>query len=496
MVIPPSAGDGRHPRATVGVFLALAFAAMPVSAEDGAPRLLAALKKASLRAPASASGVSIAIAEQDAAGGAAVFSVNPDRPLTIASVSKLFSSAAALHYLGPTYQFKTVLYRSGVVAGGLLKGPLLVVGGGDPNLSGRFYDSNPQAVFDAWADGLRAAGITHVSGDLLLNAAFFDSQFRNTGWPSGQEARWYEAPVSALSFNDNCISVSISPGARPGAPASVSFEPRTSFLQAVSSARTVSTARRAKLAVGRDYGSSVIRVVGTVPARRYGWSTVIAIDDPPLYFGTVLKERLAEHGIAIDGGVVVTPTKPDATWAVIATTTSDLLPSMAVSNKRSQSFYAEQIFKTVAAEKGVSGSWPEAVRLEKEFLKSLNLDPERYELHDGSGLNPSNRVAASDIARFLQAMSGSPLFAAWQPTLAVAGESDGTLRHRLRDRLGRGRVVAKTGSLDRVNSLAGYLTAASGKKYVFAIVLNGRRVNDGTGHAFEDRLLRALLANG
>ena len=480
----------------IPVILALASVLSFGSAGAEPPAgLRPALDRAARKPPAPPSGVSIAIAEEDGAGPI-FFGVNAGEPLTIASVSKTFSTAAALSGLGKDYRFRTVLYRSGTVAGGLLSGSLLVVGGGDPNLSGRFYDNDIHAVFDRWADGLRGAGITRVSGDLLLNAAFFDDQYRNPGWPTGQEGRWYEAPVSALSFNDNCISVSVQPGKQPGAPAAVRFDPPTRFVHAVSSARTVPAHRGARVAVARRAGSNVITVAGTVPFAFGGWSTVIAIDDPPRYFGTVLKERFAQDGITIDGDVRLTPQKPDATWATVATTTSDLLPSIAVANKRSQSFYAEQIFKTLAAEKGQAGSWPEAVRLEKEFLGSLGLDPSRYDLHDGSGLNPQNRVAALDIVRFLKAMAASPLADDWVPTLAISGDGDGTLRHRFRDHKVRGRVYAKTGSLDRVNSLAGFATAASGKSYVFAIVLNGRRVNDGTGHAFEDRILRALLVNG
>ncbi len=457
--------------------------------------LRAALDRAARNPPGPVSGLSLVVAEEKG-DGAPIFAVNPDRALTIASVSKIFSTAAALSALGRDYHFKTTLYRSGSISGGLLSGTLLVVGGGDPNLSGRFYENDIGAIFDRWGDGLRQAGITRISGDLILNASFFDSTYRNPGWPPGQEARWYQAPISALSFNDNCVSVSVLPGSRPGAPASVRFEPPTKFLQAVSSATTVSARRPARLAVARTFGSHVVHVAGTVPFHRSGWSTVIAIDDPPGYFGTVLKERLAQHGISIDGHVVESPVRPDATWAVVATTTSDLLPSIAVANKRSQSFYAEQIFKTLAAEKGKEGSWTEAVRLEKDFLGSLGLNPGRYDLHDGSGLNPENRVAAIDIAFFLRKMALSSLADDWVSTLAVSGGGDGTLRHRFRDRSVRGRVFAKTGSLDHVNSLAGYATAASGRNYVFAIVLNGRRVNDGTGHAFEDRVLRALLAKG
>ncbi|HWC66051.1 MAG TPA: D-alanyl-D-alanine carboxypeptidase, partial [Thermoanaerobaculia bacterium] len=243
-----------HKLLTAAAALLLSLGSARAEAPGG---LRAALERAARKAPAPPSGVSIAIAEEGG-DGPILFGLNAGEPLTIASVSKTFSTAAALAGLGKDYRFKTVLYRSGTVANGLLSGALLVVGGGDPNLSGRFYDNDIHAVFDRWADGLRGAGITRVAGDLLLNAAFFDDQYRNPGWPSGQEARWYEAPVAALSFNDNCVSVSVRPGKRPGAPAAVRFDPSTSFVKAVSSARTVSGGRRAaRVAVARRAGSNI-----------------------------------------------------------------------------------------------------------------------------------------------------------------------------------------------------------------------------------------------
>jgi D-alanyl-D-alanine carboxypeptidase/D-alanyl-D-alanine-endopeptidase (penicillin-binding protein 4) len=453
------------------------------------------LAEAARKPPAPADGVSIAVAERDGTSPI-IFGRNAGTPLTIASVSKIFSTAAALVSLGKDYRFKTSVYRSGNVDSGVLAGSLLVVGGGDPNISGRFYDQNIHAVFDQWADGLRAAGITRIGGDVILNSTFFDSDYRGPGWPSGQEARWYQAPISALSYNDNCISVLVGPGDKPGARARVWIEPPADFLRLAASVNTVSSRREPRVAVARSYGSRVVSVTGRIPSRSGAWSTVIAIDDPPLFFGSVLRERLEDRGIHIDGKIVEGGVRPDATWALVATTTSDLVPSIAVANKRSQSFYAEQIFKTLAAEKGGAGTWQKALELEREFLASLGLDPSRYDLHDGSGLDPRNRVAAVDIVHFLRAMAAGPAAADWVPTLAVSGAADGSLRHLLRDRLSVGNVLAKTGSLDRVNSLAGYATAASGKTYAFAIVLNGRRVDDGSGHAYEDRVLHALLSHG
>jgi serine-type D-Ala-D-Ala carboxypeptidase/endopeptidase (penicillin-binding protein 4) len=437
--------------------------------------------------------VSISIAELES--GQPVFERNPRRPETIASVTKLFSTAAALHFLGPAYKFKTTFWRRGEIHDGMLVGSLLVVGGGDPNISGRFYDDDFNAVFDKWAQGLATAGVLRVSGDLILNSSFFDATSRNPEWPEGQEARWYQAPISALSYNDNVVVVSIRPGPRPGNPAEVSIEPETGILRSVSWARTVGRGR-ARLAVRRDFGSGDVMVSGTVPSRALWWSTPIAIDDAPAFFGSALRNRLQSAGISLLGGVLDKAVRPDNSWILVAETESDLLPTLAVTNKRSQGFYAEQVFKTLAAERTGAGNWPNALAAQREFLTAVGLDPSRYDLHDGSGLSPQNRVAAGDVVQFLRAMSSHPYGTQWKATLAAAGDPEGTLRHRLREPEMRGRIQAKTGSLQGVSTLSGYVTGASGKTYVFSILLNGARVWDSNGHAYQDRILRALVRFG
>lgn len=423
-----------------------------------------------------------------------MFSRSPDTPETIASVTKLISTATALHYLGSDYRFRTTFWRRGEIRQGSLIGSLLVVGGGDPNISGRFYDDNINAVFDKWAEGLHQAGINRVVGEIVLNASFFDSVGRHPDWPVGQESRWYQAPISALSYNDNVVLVSIRPGGKPGRPAGISIEPPVDILRPVALARTVGRKGRVRVAVSRSAGSNAVTVSGTVPLRPASWSTPITIDDPPTYFGMALKTRLQNAGITVSGPIVVKPVKPDSFWIQVASTESDLLPTIQVCNKRSQGFYAEQIFKTVSAEKKGVGSWPGSVALAKEFLAGLGLDPTHFSLHDGSGLSSSNRVPAADLVRFLRAMDKQPFGPAWRATLAVSGEPEGTLRHRMKDPLTRGQVLAKTGSIERVSTLAGYARASSGRNYVFAILLNG--VSDGGGQAFQDRLLRALIVNG
>lgn len=475
-----------------------AFLVSPLPAEPrhaAAPATLGqTLDQIGRRAPTRSAGVSVAIA--DLATGETVYTRNPDQPETIASVSKMLSSAAAVHFLGTGYKFKTTFWRRGEVKDGILQGSLLVVGGGDPNISGRFYDNDSFAVFDQWADGLKRAGIVRVSGDLILNAGAFDRIYRHPDWPPDRDTRWYQAPISALSYNDNVVIVSVGRGALPGAPAIVSIDPDTDVVQKVSRARTVGKTGSVRIAVARPGGSDTVYVDGTLPARYFRYSVPLAIDDPPKFFGAALKSRLRAAGIELGGAVIEKDVAPDNAWALVAKTESDLMPTMAVSNKHSQSFYAEQIFKTLAYEKSGRGTWENALALQKQFLQAIGLDPARYEIHDGSGLSAFNRVAAADMVRFLRAMNLQPYGAAWRQTLAVSGDSEGSLRGRLLDSLTRGQVEAKTGTLNGVSTLAGFAKAASGKTYAFAILLNGPGVTEGRAHGYQDRLVRALIQKG
>ena len=446
------------------------------------------------RAPARSSGVSVMVAELDS--GQTVYARNPDQPETLASVTKMLSSAAAIHFLGTDYKFKTTFWRKGEVQNGILNGSLLVVGGGDPNISGRFYEDDSFAIFDRWAAGLRQAGIVRVAGDLVLNAGAFDNVYRHPDWPESRDTRWYQAPISALSYNDNCVLVSVGRDGLPGAPTFVAIDPNTDLVQTVGRPRTVGKTGLIRVAVSRPTGTNLVKVSGVVPSRYFRWSSPLAIDDPPKFFGAALRSRLASAGIELAGSVIERGEPADNSWVLIATTESNLLPTLAVANKRSQSFYAEQIFKTLAYEKTGRGSWDRALDLTKQFIASLGLDPTQYALRDGSGLSDGNKVAAADLVRFLRAMNQHPQGAAWKATLAVSGDQEGSLRHRLLWASTRGQIEAKTGTLNGVSTLAGYATASSGKAYAFAILLNGPRVTENRGHAFQDRILKILVERG
>src|SRR5512140_70937 len=427
-------------------------------------------------------------------------SLNPSRPLVLASTTKLFTTAAALDRLGPDYKFRTRLYRDAEIGDdGILPGHLVVMGGGDPGISGRWYDDDPLAVFRPWAASLAKKGLRGIRDGLLLDVSFFDDVRLHSDWPSEQEQRWYQAPVSALSYNDNIVLVRASGGLRPGNPALLGFDPLGPPLLNLIS-RVATAARRTWVGVSRGAGSHTVVAAGLV-GRNRTWVGDVTVPDPPLYFAAALSQVLREGGIRVDVPPTVM-TEPAAVppafpgRVLLHTHETPLLSALAVCNKRSQSFFAEQILKTLGAETRGRGTWENGRAEVAAFLSSLGLDAARYQLADGSGRSHSNRASAAAYVDFLTALATRwKYFETFKETLAVAGGPDGTLRHRLQGDATVGRVWAKTGNVAGVVTLCGYVQAQSGQIYAFSILLNGG-CGDVRGHAFQDRFVNELAKFG
>jgi D-alanyl-D-alanine carboxypeptidase/D-alanyl-D-alanine-endopeptidase (penicillin-binding protein 4) len=425
-----------------------------------------------------------------------LLAINADRPLILASTTKLFTTAAALDRLGPSYRFRTRVYRDAEIGpDGVLPGHLVVVGGGDPGISGRWYDDDPLAVFRPWVQSLARKGLRNVKEGLVLDVSFFDDVQVHPDWPAEQEARWYQAPVSALSYNDNVVLVRASGGLRPGAPAILGFDPLGPPLLNLIS-QVVTASRRTWVGVRREAGSHTVVAAGAV-GRNRTWTGDVTVPDPPLYFASALAQVLKENGIQLSAPPSVqTEPAPAAHRVLLHSHETPILPVLAVCNKRSQSFFAEQILKTVGAETRGKGTWENGRAEVRAFLGSLGLDPARYDLADGSGRAHTNKASAGAYTDFLEALATKwKAFEDFKSTLAVSGEADGTLRHRLQTEATRGKVFAKTGNVAGVSTLCGYVTAQSGQTYAFAILLNGG-CRERSGHAFQDRFLQELASRG
>src|ERR1039458_7410994 len=202
------------------------------------------------------------------------------RFLGVAAVAVLLGVPSAAHAAhrpkppgpagGPATRniWRTRLYRDAEIGeDGVLPGHLVITGGGDPGLSGRWYEDDPLAVFQPWAVSLARKGVRVVRDGLLLDVSFFDDAQLHPDWPSEQEQRWYQAPVSALSYNDNIVLVRASGGLRPGSPALLGFDPLgPPLLNLISNVITAS--RRTSVGVRRGAGSHTVVAAGRVGKNR------------------------------------------------------------------------------------------------------------------------------------------------------------------------------------------------------------------------------------
>lgn len=424
-----------------------------------------------------------------------VFELEPDALRIIASNTKLFTTAAALDRLGPGFFFETNVLMRGQRRATTLHGDLAVVGGGDPNISGRHYEGDSLAVFRSWAASVKSKGIRTVKGDVFLVHGFFEPPRVHPDWPKDQLGRWYEAPVEALSFNDNCILVRVWPGPAPGAPARVEMVPDLPIFEVRNSARTIGSSRQHKVIIDRINGSGVVTVAGSVFQHAAPVESWVTVPDPLAYFAAAFERAFEEEGIVLEGRVLFSRHLPVAHWEWAAGTRTDLMTTAEVINKRSQNFFAESLLKLLGAELCGEGSWEAGRMVVEEFLAGLEISTDTYELADGSGMSRNNQFTARQLTSLLRYMYFHPRGRDFLLTLPYSGEPGLKWERRLSEPPYRGNVFAKTGSLLGVSTLSGYVKARSGKIYAFSILCNRTRGN-WLAQKAQDQFIRALVDHG
>ena len=441
-------------------------------------------------------GAKVGIVARRLSDGREVFSYHGNELFELASNAKLFTTAAALLKLGPDYEFRTTLIANGPVQEGVLQGDLAVVGGGDPSFSSR-VNKDPMAVPREFAKGIQAAGIREITGDLVMDDRLFDRVYRAPGWPKAEWLWWYAAPVSALSFNDNCVEVKVTGGAAPDAPAAISTFPSFPAMRFVNHCLTGARERPGEVSFERAEDGA-IAVSGRLPVGA-SRSETIAVEDPALYLAAAIQTEMAKIGIRLDGRprLVNDFEKPQPGSREIFVWKSRLLDSICAADKRSHNFCAEQIFKTMGAVRFGKGSFESGAAAVREFTRAVHLPDEAVTLVDGCGLSPEDRATPQAVAAMLEVIYRSEKQEAFFGALATNGEPETTLKKRMADdRAIRGRIHAKTGTIkaNGASALSGYAEAADGEVYAFSVLVNGFR-NGGLSAAWalEDSVCYALV---
>lgn len=473
------------------VLCTLAAAAPPAAGQDDGIAALERDLRRLVRAagPAASYGVLVVSLER----GDTLFSHDADVPLTPASNMKLYSTAAALFYLGPAFRFQTYVLAEGEVRDGVLHGDLVLYGTGDPSIGRGAPTAQP--TFRALADSLRARGIHHVAGDVVGDGSYFDDRWIAGGWTSYDRSAWYAPPVGALSFGENRVALRIRPGASAGAPARLSTEPATEGLAVVNRVRTVS---RGETRIALRHGAEALVVEGQIRSGHGGLRREIPVVDPANYAAAALGAALRERGIRVSGGTrsrYAAPAAPAGAGSrrVLAIHASAPLHEISsVTNHVSHNLFAESLHKAAGRALVGEGSFDAGARVILRFLADeVGADTARLRVLDGSGLSAGNRLTARATVQLLEFMARSELAAAFQGSLPSAGSAQGL--RRMFGTPAAANLRAKTGTLRGVSSLSGYVRSADGEQLAFSIIANGV-AERARAKATEDAVGRRLAA--
>lgn len=412
--------------------------------------------------------------------GKVVFENDPEKYFMPASNMKNFTVAAALERLGPNFRFETKVFASALPdSTGTINGDLRILGGGDVSVSTAFYSGDYYKGVDALVDELAKSGVKKINGGLVGDLSYFSGGENPETWEWDDLQWYYGAGISALPINDNAVDVRISP-TKPGQPCDVRILPRASVFNVNNTCTT--GGKTSALTVTKRLDRNILEISGQMPVGMTPWNGSVAVTQPADLFLALLKERLIARGISVSGDVRLLPpavTTPP-TQTLIATLQSPPFGVIAAKTmKPSQNMYTETILWTLGEEKrrngtAVSGtSSAIGLGVVRDFLtKDVGLPRDSFAQYDGSGISRHDLVTPSAVAALYVYMAKTSKNAqVWRDSLAVGGV-DGTLKRRFAGTAVSGNLHGKTGTLDQVSALSGYIKTAGGEELVLSILVN------------------------
>ena len=443
--------------------------------------------------------------------GDTLLSYRADRRFVPASNAKLFTTAAALHYLGPAFRFFTVLFASGPVHGDTLDGDLVLYGTGDPTFG---VDTAQLAPF---ADSVVRRGIRHVRGDVVGDASFLGAELAGPGWAPENLDQWFAAPPSALGAAGNLVAITVEPGEQRGDTAVVSVDPPNDYFTITSTVVTGRPRSRTRITVHRGPVPTRIELGGTISPWRRAWTSYEVVQQPAVFAASLLRSLLAARGVTVAGTTRgATDDAPDLArrllaWArgggagagasdsdggsdgaagfdgaIALRRSEDLGDLVAMINRRSHNLSAELVFRSIGRSVGGAGTFASGARAVAQFLRdTVGIAPASFTVSDGSGLSLLDEASPRSLVQLLAYERRAPEAEVFWNSLPVAGDG---LGGRMEDTPAYGRLRAKTGTLKNASALAGYVSAANGEELAFSIMVNdawrierARRVQDRIG---------------
>lgn len=398
--------------------------------------------------------------------GKEIFSLNAGRSMVPASLTKIVTGAAVLNSMAMNKKFETKILAKKNIENGVLKGDACLKGGGDPS----FVSEKMWYLVNE----LKRTGLSSIEGDLRVDATRFDDELFDSGRESVRVDRAFDAPISAASFNWNSVNIFVRPADSAGAPAKVFLDPENEYLELENKTKTVAKSGVKSIEASRVKAGDHDKIIVSGSLSQGAPEVVIykSISNPNLWIGMHLKEFLKQRGIALKGKVKIQACESDSTLLAVSPSKNlnEILSDML---KFSNNFVAEMLAKNLAAENSQAPArMKDGVEEIKKYLDSLGLNRKDYVLENVSGLTRDNRFTAKQLALVLNTIKNDFLiFPEFLSGLPIAGV-DGTLKNRMK-KGEQSMVRAKTGYLDGVVGLAGYIGRKNDSPLIFVFMYNG-----------------------
>jgi len=392
-----------------------------------------------------------------------IYKYNENEWFVPASTMKLLVTAAALQKLPLNYTPKTIIHLEGIKKQSVFSGVMRIEGRGDPNISARYY---PEALYvlDNLADSLKNKGIDTLRGILDLDTSFFKGSRKPEEWRKKFFDSWYGAEISPLSFNDNCALFEIRPGAKNGDSAQITVIPDIGYVKIKNDVKTAGNGAKYKYAM--DPVNPEISFSGTIGPKVSLSTVVLPIRNPAAYFKAAFLKSLENAGIAFIEDQAVYKGKAIDSIVYAGPPLKSLLDEI---NQRSQNLHAEMLLRGLGQYDRREGSTASGILSEKQFLNQAGLPVADFKIADGSGLSPQNALKPASLTRLLTYMKRQEKGDIYFASLAIPGISGAGKRLNVEF---KDKIRFKTGFIEGVHGLAGYIAADNNDTLAFALYLN------------------------
>ncbi len=418
--------------------------------------------------------------------GRTVYERNAENYFMPASNMKSFTVASAIDKLSPNFRFVTSVYaNSKPDSNGTITGDLIIYGRGDPSFSSNFseVENDYYGAMDKLADKIVQAGVKNINGSIIGDETFYNTKPIPFGWEWDDLQWYYGAEISSLTINDNAVNLKILPST-VGSPLVVQILPSNRLFRVINKSQTARRGTKRKIKVTKLLGQNVLEISGMMPENDRGYSGFVTVTRPAQMFVDILKQRLQLKGVTVRGTTRAINLEerngvrlPIENYVEITNLQSPPLSLIAAKTmKPSQNLYTELILRTMGetsgnrtdAEKTSEQKGKEAVQ---ETLGKAGVSADSIVQYDASGLSRHNLITPNSSAMLYRYMDRSRYAVAWRNSLTVGG-IDGTLRRRFKGTAAQANARGKTGTLDQVSALTGYVTSKSGEKFVFSVLTN------------------------